>query len=191
MEQTSLALKEWASTVQALERGSQILLMRKGGIEEETKHFELKSHSFYLYPTYEHQRKELIKPSYQQLVDLSLENWSSEQKNVMIKAYAEVIEDLEIQDEKQLGRLRELHMWTDEFADQRLRWKRKSPLHVLLVRVYRLDNPVEIPIEDEYLGCKSWISVPLALHSNQYTPVLSDEQFASHIRSIKEALNYS
>ena len=30
-------------------------------IVEETKHFELKSPAFYLYPTYEHQRKELIK----------------------------------------------------------------------------------------------------------------------------------
>ena len=61
------ALKEWASAVKALEAGSQIFIMRKGGIIEETRDFQVVSNDFYLYPTYEHQRRELLKAPYQRV----------------------------------------------------------------------------------------------------------------------------
>lgn len=40
LEPTTPALKEWASAIKALETGRQIMVMRKGGIVEETRHFE-------------------------------------------------------------------------------------------------------------------------------------------------------
>ena len=43
------ALKEWAVTCEALARGSQVLVLRKGGIGE--KRFELPHARFYLFPT--------------------------------------------------------------------------------------------------------------------------------------------
>ena len=104
------ALKEWASAIQALENGRQIMVMRKGGIVEETKHFELKSPAFYLYPTYEHQRKELIKSSDQSYVEESLAEWVPEASTVRITSYAEVTQDLEIRDQEMLDRLLEYHM---------------------------------------------------------------------------------
>ena len=36
-----IALKEWAVTVRALAEGEQLLTLRKGGIREDNKHFEL------------------------------------------------------------------------------------------------------------------------------------------------------
>ena len=59
------ALKEWAVTVDALARGQQILLLRKGGIHEDSKDFRVVHPEFLLYPTYEHQREDLLKDDYQ------------------------------------------------------------------------------------------------------------------------------
>ena len=48
-------------TVEALAAGDQVLIVRKGGIGE--KRFELPHPRFYLFPTYAHQRPELVKPA--------------------------------------------------------------------------------------------------------------------------------
>ena len=60
-----MALKEWAVTVQALAQGQQILLLRKGGIHESGKNFRVIHPDFLLYPTYEHQREDLLKEAHQ------------------------------------------------------------------------------------------------------------------------------
>ncbi|MDG0790271.1 DUF1802 family protein [Cohnella ginsengisoli] len=44
-----IALREWAVAVKALEAGKQIMVLRKGGIAEETKEFRLESPSFFLF----------------------------------------------------------------------------------------------------------------------------------------------
>src|SRR5438477_13108634 len=49
------ALKEWAVVCRALQDGTQSVLLRKGGIIEETRDFALVERRFLLYPTYEHQ----------------------------------------------------------------------------------------------------------------------------------------
>ncbi len=59
---SSLALKEWAVAVKSLGRGDQVIVLRKGGIHREDRDFRLVHPQFLLYPTYEHQRVELIKP---------------------------------------------------------------------------------------------------------------------------------
>ena len=58
-----MALKEWAVTCQALAEGQQILLLRKGGIHEDGKDFRVVHREFLLYPTFEHQKPELLQPS--------------------------------------------------------------------------------------------------------------------------------
>ncbi|ANF96247.1 DUF1802 family protein [Paenibacillus bovis] len=183
MNKQVIALKEWASAIRALEQGQQILLMRKGGIVEETRDFELKVNAFYLYPTYEHQRRELLKPEYRHLVDESMQDWSPEQNTATIRLYAEVTDDLEIYDQQQLDRLRDTHIWTDTFAEERLRWKKKNPLHVLILRVYIIERPVDIPIEEQYIGCKSWISIPSGSVTSELTPVLDAAEF-ERMRSV-------
>jgi hypothetical protein len=182
------ALKEWASAIKALETGRQVMVMRKGGIVEETKRFELKSPAFYLYPTYEHQRKELIKSSDHFYVDESLAEWVPEASTIRLTAYAEVTQDLEIRDQEMLDRLLDFHMWTADFAEDRLKWKRKDPLHVLILRVYRLKEPMEIPVLPEYNGCRSWISIPNGPVPSEMTPVLDVADFDEQVQKINETL---
>ena len=65
------ALKEWAAIVHALLEGEQVIDVRKGGLREDGRHFDLSSRRVWLYPTAEHQRAELLKPAYRHWVDLA------------------------------------------------------------------------------------------------------------------------
>ena len=68
-----IAFKEWAVTVRALAEGEQLLTLRKGGIREERKHFELEHDRFFLYPTFDHQRNDLVRDSHQPELRRALE----------------------------------------------------------------------------------------------------------------------
>jgi len=53
------ALKEWATIVNALENGDQTVLLRKGGILEDSSGFVVESEKFFLFPTFEHQERSI------------------------------------------------------------------------------------------------------------------------------------
>ncbi len=59
-----VAFKEWAVTVRALAEGEQLLTLRKGGIREENKHFEIEHDRFFLYPTFDHQRNDCVRDAH-------------------------------------------------------------------------------------------------------------------------------
>ena len=64
ISRSNIALKEWAVTIKALDEGIQTILFRKGGIHEEGREFRIEHNRFLLYPTYEHQREELLKDKF-------------------------------------------------------------------------------------------------------------------------------
>ena len=68
-----IAFKEWAVTVRALAEGEQLVTLRKGGIREPNKHFEVEHDRFFLYPTFDHQRRELVRESHQPELRRALE----------------------------------------------------------------------------------------------------------------------
>ena len=73
-----IAFKEWAVTVRALAEGEQLLTLRKGGIREPERHFKLEYERFFLYPTFDHQRADLVRESHQPELARALEEgvWS-------------------------------------------------------------------------------------------------------------------
>ena len=192
MSDTAIALKEWASAIEALRTGRQIIIMRKGGIREETKHFQVESDSFYLYPTYEHQRKELFKPEFRQWTEETLQEWSGRSgqlAEVEVSCYAELAADILVETQEQLNKLSALHVWTDSFAEERLKWKKTQPLHIMLLKVYALDEPVRLEVKAEYNGCRSWIGLPAeSFGSAVKKPVMSEEAFAEAVSRVIDAL---
>ncbi|RJX37848.1 DUF1802 family protein [Paenibacillus pinisoli] len=188
MTREAVALKEWAVSVKALHDGEQIIVMRKGGIIEETRDFQLLSQSFYLMPAYEHQRKELLKEAYRDGMDETLKEWSPEAETIKLSAYAVVERDIEITDQETLDKLRDMHIWTDTFAEERLKWKKKNPLHVLLLRVYKLEEPVHAPMKPAYSGCKSWVRIEDEIAEPSMKPVLTQAQFDKEAGRILSAL---
>jgi len=183
-----IALREWAVAVKALEEGRQVIVLRKGGISEETKEFRLESPRFYLFPSFEHQRPNLVKPEASGMVGLTQAEAEELDGQVRIASYAEVIEDIEVTDVETLQRLDGLHIWTEDYAEERLKWKKTKPLHVLVLRVYKLDTPQTIPMKESYGGCKSWISIE-DISSAPMKPVLNDRDFELQANAVRKQIN--
>ncbi|RED64023.1 DUF1802 family protein [Cohnella lupini] len=182
-----IALREWAVAVKALEEGRQVIVLRKGGISEETKEFRLESPEFYLFPSYEHQRPHLVKPEASGIVSLTQTEAEQDGGKVRITSFAEVVEDIEVTDAETLQRLDELHIWTEDYAEERLKWKRTKPLHVLILRVYKLDTPQVIPMLEGYGGCKSWLTL-WDVNTAAKTPVLADEEFENQADEVRNRI---
>jgi hypothetical protein len=188
----SLALKEWAVVVRALLAGEQILDVRKGGLREDGRHFGLHGDRFWLYPTYEHQRAELVKPAYRRWVpEPGLE--SSDHGPVRLEGWAEVVGVVTVTEPEELARLGSKLVWTDDYAASRLRWKRRDPLWLLALRAHRVDEPITASWRDRYAGCTSWVDLdevpdPGAVASE---PAVSDENFTARLGLIERELGRS
>ena len=197
-----IALKEWAVTVRALAEGEQLLTLRKGGIREENKHFELEHERFFLYPTFDHQRNDLVRESHHPELARALEEgvWPDEEPppkallqdggipqpdRVRLRAWAEVTDHVTIDDRRTLDSLSPYYIWTPDYAEKRLAWKRRHPLHILLLRVHRIPRPVTVRVRDEHHGCRSWVEIDRELPF-EGTPVMADEEFDRARQEIRE-----
>ena len=182
-----MALKEWAVTVRALAQGTQVLLLRKGGIHETDKDFRVIHPEFLLYPTYEHQREDLLKEGYQADLRQVLDERRQENQ-ITFTHWARVEETIQVSQQDKVDDLSPHHIWTNEYAQSRLRWKPMLPLSILLLRVYSLENPVSVPHLPEYSGCTSWVDILDRVSLGRLQPVLSDEGFLLQVDEIKGCL---
>jgi hypothetical protein len=180
------ALKEWAVTIAALDRGDQILLLRKGGIHE--KSFRIEHEEFLLYPTYEHQRPELLKPHARPQLAQTLAAWDPASGQVPLTLWCRVARTIEIMSPAQVEALSPLFIWTTDYAERRLHWRPKHPLDVLLVRAYRLPAPYLQRVEPYFSGCVSWIDLPQPVPVANAVPVLSDNDFDQKVREVEATL---
>ena len=183
------ALKEWAAIVHALLEGEQIVDVRKGGLREDGRHFDLTSRRLWLYPTTEHQRTELLKPAYRHWIDLATASPVGEA--ITIVGWADVTDVATISEPEHLEALASKLIWTDEYASSRLQWKKRDPLWVLVLRAYRLDEPVVVPWDEAYGGCTSWVDLgglPADPMSRPAHPALSDVAFEAKRKGVREAL---
>lgn len=184
------ALKEWAIVCKALEEGRQILILRKGGIMEYRQGFEVKHNSFLLYPTFEHQSEESIQPDYIHKLSDVLHNAPINGTN-RITSYAKVVGIKEVTDKSVLQALKKYHIWNDNYVDVRMNYNPKKPMSIVLLRVYKISNPMQVDIKPEWVGCKSWIPIDFVMptdnESNQ--PVLDDFKFNQVLDEIYGVLN--
>jgi hypothetical protein len=197
----TLALKEWAVAVNALAQAETILLLRKGGIREQG--FSVAQPQFWLYPTYEHQKPHLLKPEFASRIVPIAAGWHPE--SVEILAWAEVTHSFQISEAAAVSALLPFHIWTEEFVSERLKWKPRLPLSVLLLRTYRFAQPQYIPYRSAYGGCKSWIELEPSADSNaglaslnlasldlgSATPVLPEADYLRQVETITALINPS
>jgi hypothetical protein len=184
------AFKEWAVIVHALLEGEQILDVRKGGLYEDGRRFGLKSRRVWLYPTAEHQRPELLKPAYRSTVDLA--TGSPVGEPIRIDGWADIVGAATVTDPEQLAALDSKLIWTLDYAESRLHWKKRQPLWVLAMRVHRLLDPLEVPWREEYGGCTSWVDLvdPLPDPDDlKSEPALSDTAFGARMKGVDGALD--
>jgi hypothetical protein len=209
-----IALKEWAIICKALEDGRQTLLLRKGGILEYRKGFEVKHSEFLLYPTFEHQSMNSIKTEYKEklneIVDQNkhIKNGiNDDDKNYVInntniiKLFAKVEDVVEITDKTILSNLRDHHIWSDEYVTMRMNYNPNKPISILLLRIYKMKDPLIIDIKDQWSGCKSWIDIEKDTDIQNFNnletlvnekplidPVLNDDIFYEYINKIRKVI---
>lgn len=188
---TKHALKEWAVTIKALDEGKQILLLRKGGIRE--KEFKIEHEEFMLYPSFEHQKRELIKPEFMPDIQATWAPWGGEAPkepltSVTFTHFAKVKHIIEITDPAKVEALSPYYIWTVQYAEKRHYWRPRKPLEVLLVHTFRLERPYVVPVSPYYAGCKSWVDLDEGLPLGSLTPVISEEEFEVRAQEIRKVL---
>ena len=169
------ALKEWSIVTQALSEGSQIFLLRKGGIAEEQGKFELAAREFFLYPTWEHQQESLLQRRYAEI--LRSQPQAQPGSELEFKHYAAVTDVWPAPDLLRIRQASGECVWNEEFFEKRYAYKPHLPQMVLLLRVYRLPEPLRLPWLDRYAGCRSWVELEEALSTEGVEPVLTDSVF--------------
>ena len=192
------ALKEWAVAIDALTNGDTILLLRKGGIREQgftiapstiapstIAPSTIEKPQIWLYPTYEHQTPHLLKPEYASQVVPVESGWHPDMVN--IRSQACINHAYEVTDPAIVEALLPFHIWTADFVAERLKWKARSPLTVLLLRVYALPMARSIPYSAAYGGCKSWINLQTELPT-AVAPVLEDAAYQARVKAVQIAL---
>ena len=202
-----IAFKEWAVTVRALAEGEQLLTLRKGGIREANKHFELEHDRFFLYPTFDHQRNDLVRESHQPELRRALEEgvWADGEPPAEALDRATAASRSPTASASAPGPRSPAH-WTDHRparASTRCRrttcgrpttprsaWRGSAATRCtcVLLRTYRIPRPVTVKVKDEFGGCRSWLEITRDLPF-EGTPVLSDDEFeraAEEIAAIVE-----
>jgi hypothetical protein len=159
------SLKEWSTVIEALGRGEQVILIRKGGIADPK--FGVEAERFYLYPTFFHQPEE-----------------TSEPRNVTITHWCEVVRSWRVGELDTLRRLEPHVVIPRETLDARYRFRPDQSLYVLGVRTFALPAPVTIAVTPEYLGCRSWVSIDDELDVTGSRPALSEGELAAKLETI-------
>lgn len=183
-----VAFKEWAAVVDALGSGQQILLLRKGGISEGRRGFQVEHAEFLLFPTWFHQERDALLPSAHARYD-ELALLPRDPAKVAVEFFAHVISWRRLAALATAERLRGQHILTDEVIAKRFDWGKERNILALAVRVFRLPQAVEVPVLAEYGGCKSWIDLEQEIATDGATPVLSKEAFNEKLTRFHAALD--
>ncbi len=179
-----VGLKEWASVCHALHRGRQILLLRKGGIHESAGEFEVEHRQFLLFPTFLHQKPEMLKE-----VDRpGFEPASAEPARITLSAAAAVTDIIQLHSRRQMDAIDDQHVWTAPLIDMRFDYRPEKPIYLLLVRAFELDRPMDIENTPAYAGCKSWVPLDRAVSTTDAKPVMTDDAYRQKREAIRIAV---
>jgi hypothetical protein len=177
---TRPALKEWSAAIHALLDGTQTVLLRKGGIHE--KRFAVAASRFVLFPTVAHSHAERVRAEHRDFLGAAAADSTDEE--LIVRAGAKVVAAIEVNRPENIDEIESLHIWTPESVRaDRLDFRPKHRLTVLVVQASPLVEPVRLARAAEYAGCKSW--VPLPVNPAWAKPVHADvalAEIADHVR---------
>lgn len=180
-----VALKEWAAIVEALDRGVQTALLRKGGIVEAARDgFHVRHRRFLLYPTQEHQHTRLLREPYSE--------WGAPgvAGELRFRLFADVVDVYRAPEDRSvlLGLQDDEFIWNADFVHQRYDYRPDLPLWILVLRAHRIPV-VAVPERGAYAGCKSWVNLTDDVAVEGASAVLADEAFALRRARYRQSLN--
>ncbi|KUI25875.1 DUF1802 family protein [Mycobacterium sp. GA-2829] len=181
------ALKEWSAAVHAMLDGRQTILLRKGGIGEKRFHVPADAHAerFVFFPTVAHSHAERVRPEHRGLLDDAARD--STEATLTVRAGARVVAAVEVNRPEAIGELEPMHIWTAESVQaDRLDFRPKHRLAVLVVQVSPLAEPIRIDRVPEYGGCKSWVELPV--EPRWGPPVHDDAALAAVAETVRRSV---
>jgi hypothetical protein len=168
----SIGFKEWTLVCDALGRGTQSIIIRKGGIAEGRAGFRFQHEEFFLFPTLFHEQVAKLKlPSETPLPALRADS----QHEITLRARVEWTQD--VTDLALAQKLAPFHGWQDSEIAKRFHYeeeKGKQGVSVAFVRIEKLSAPFVFPDSPKYGGCRSWIQLPELPADLSAAPVLEE-----------------
>jgi hypothetical protein len=164
----SVGFKEWALVCQALGRGEQTVLLRKGGIAEGRDGFGFRHSEFFLFPTFFHEQVVKVRTP-------GAEIPPARPREIEIRYFAKLEGQKEITSWPTAAALAPLHILQESVVRERFEHK-EAGLHVAFVRVFRLEPSWVLADKPAYGGCRSWVELPDCPEGTRFEPVLSDHE---------------
>ena len=187
----TVALKEWAVAIRALREGRQVMLLRKGGIREAEGEFVVEARDVLLFPTYDHQAEQAgtLQPCYGAWREEE-ERLRPKNEAVRIDAWARITDIVLVEPARfaKLFTFASQHIYGDAFLRFRTENEPHKPLYALFLRTFNLPSPVIVPMEPDYYGCRSWITLESELSLSGATPALSRHTYDERVRVTKRIL---
>jgi hypothetical protein len=176
------AFKEWTLVCDALARGSQSLIIRKGGIAEGRDGFRFKHAEFLLFPTLFHEQAAKLRVPPNTTLPAVRPDGTHEIRHL---ARAEWTRD--VTDWAAVQALEPFHIWAEPEIEKRFRQDDQPGVSVAFVRVFALSEPHVFPDLPKYGGCRSWIEVPNLPAGTSHKSVIDDaahSELGSSLRKI-------
>lgn len=174
---SQVAVKIWSVLARHLREGGSIVTLHKS--------WEMKNDAFAILPTYAGQDLEAIKPDV--WMSLRQELKAPLEGHAYIRAYAEVVEALEIRSTSALGAIEGGHGLTRREAE-RLYQADEPGLVALVLRVYRLPRSYKFANAAENEGEGELVSLPFDVAVENLDPVLEDAAFELRHERLRAAL---
>lgn len=181
---TTLALKEWGAVVHALLDGRQAVLLRKGGIHERS--FAVRGARFVLFPTVEHSHRHRVRPEHTDLLARGAADVVDDR--IVVRCAVTLVDSVTVNQPEGLHELADLHVYSDEHIVERLRFRPRHPLHVLVARATRLREPIHIDRREEHTGCRSWLELPVEWNGKVANPALTKAELDAITERVRSAL---
>ena len=179
----SVGFKEWALVCDALGRGEQTILLRKGGIAEGRDGFAFKHREFFLFPTFFHEQVGKLRGEARELPEASA-------GEIEIRLSAKVELTATIASFQTAMALERFHILQPAVVRERFAYDDAPGIHFAFVRVFRLQRPWRFPDARQYGGCRSWLQLPDLSGDRAATePVLSDREHSARLQAIREIVS--
>jgi len=175
----SVGFKEWALVCEALGRGEQSVLLRKGGIAEGRGGFGFRHEEFFLFPTFFHEQVVKVRTPGAELP-------APHEGEIEIRYFARLEAQCRIASWDEAVALEPFHILSESVVRERFEYK-DAGLHVALVRVFRLEPTWTFPNKPVYGGCRSWVNLP-EFPAARFAPVLSEREHAAWSARFRSAL---
>jgi hypothetical protein len=173
----SVGFKEWALVCEALGRGEQTILLRKGGIAEGRDGFRFRHSDFFLFPTFFHEQVVKVRTP-------GAEIPAARQGEIEIRYFAKLEVQKEVTSWAMAAAFEPFHILQESVVRERFEYK-GAGLYIALVRVFRLEPGWVLTDKPAYGGCRSWVELPESPAGMRFEPVLGDEDHERIAKSFR------